>query len=148
LLVYGLGRGSSAGEEMVAVKSPVLALVAMTLLLAGVLGSSLGLAAAGTRPPLSAGVNPTVGGPLGESLEPGKFLSCLPASSWTALYTWDAPNQRWLHFFNTSQGIPSYVNNSAVGGIVTIPRFSGVALIMASSVSNPFFPDRSSETCP
>jgi hypothetical protein len=131
------------------IRSRTFALMAGTLGLAAVLGGSLGLAAAGTRPSLVAGVNPTVGGPLSEQLSPATWVKCLPASSWASLYVWDAPNQRWLHYFNTAaSGVPAYVNNSSVNGISSIPRFAGVAVIMNSAVSNPFFPDKATDACP
>ena len=37
---------------------------------------------------------------------------------------------RWQHFFNTANGVPTYVNSTSAGGISAIPGFSGVVLIM------------------
>ena len=65
------------------------------------------------------------------AVSPAKFTECLPSGSWSAIYTWDGPNQQWLHHFNTTgTGVPGYVNDTAAGGISTIPGFSGVVLIM------------------
>lgn len=119
-----------------------------TLALAAILGGSLGLAAAGTRSPLSAGLN-VIGGPLKGDVAPAKYVSCL-GTSWSAVYIWDNRSeaeggQRWQHYL---RGVPDYVNGQSVGGIATVPRLSGVALIMTSAVASPFIPDQNSETCP
>ena len=42
---------------------------------------------------------------------------------------------------------PAYVNGVATGGIGTIPKFSGVVLLMNSPVASPQLKDRPSETC-
>ncbi|MBI5948003.1 MAG: hypothetical protein HY875_07690 [Chloroflexi bacterium] len=130
------------------------ALTAGMLLLAAVLGSSLGIAAGqgrrdatGAAVPLVVGQNYT--GPLGnQPVTPESWLSCLPAQSWSALYSWDAANQQWKHYFNTARGIPAYVNKAEVGGILTLTPPAGVALIMEVKVDNPFFKDFSYESCP
>ncbi len=110
------------------------------------LGASLGMAVAGTTS-LSSGFN-LVGGPIGGDVQPDIFVKCIqPASAWTAVYIWDAQNQKWLHFFNTANGVPSFVNQGGNGGISVIPRFSGVALIMASAVANAKLLDSNSATC-
>lgn len=115
--------------------------------IAAILGSSLGIVAAGTRQPLTAGFN-LVGGPLNADVQPVDYVGCLPAGSWTALYVWDAQNQQWKHFFNLTAGsLPAYINGSNVGGIGTIPRLSGVVLIMSQAVSNPRLRDTASEAC-
>ena len=133
-------------------RNRVFAAVAASLVVAALLGGSLGLAVAGTpRQPLAAGVNPTVGGPLHGSVTPAKFMSCLPAAAWSSLYWWDATNQTWRHYFNTvGTGVPTYVNDESVGGITLIPRFAGVALIMNQpvAVAAAFFPDRQTDLCP
>ena len=65
------------------------------------------------------------------SVSPSKFTECLPSGSWSAIYTWDGPNQRWLHYFNASvSGVPGYINDTSAGGISAIQGFSGVVLVM------------------
>ena len=64
------------------------------------------------------------------------------------VYLWDGTRQEWGHYFNTSKGIPSYVNDEKVGGITTIPRLAGLAMYMDQAVSSPFLPDSNSESCP
>ena len=119
------------------------ALVAGSLGLAALLGGSLGFAAAGNKPALGAGYNLT-GGPLNGDVQPDAFLGCLPASSWTALYIWDAQAQTWKHYL---ANVPAYVNASNVGGISIVPRFSGVVLIMTTAVASPKLRDSASEAC-
>jgi hypothetical protein len=130
----------------------VIVTVVLTLSVAALLGGSLGIAAAGNRKdPLVTGVNPTVGGPLFGDVTPAKFMSCLPGTSWTGLYIWvgQGQDQRWLHYFNTAiPGVPGYVNDPSVNGIVKINRLQGVAIVMAATVNNPFFPDRDTDFCP
>ena len=128
-------------------KMKMLALVITTFAIAAVLGGSLGVATAGFKPSLGTGFN-LVGGPLGGDVTPEKWVSCIPASSWRAIYIWDGQNQTWGHYFNTTKGVPSYVNDPKVGGIQTIKRFSGIVMIMDSAVSNPYLPDSASDACP
>ena len=124
------------------------AVLAAALALAAILGSPLGVVAAGVRNTnLSTGFN-LVGGPLGGPVAPDQFVSCLPASSWGAIYIWDGATQTWQHFFNTSvDGVPAYVNTSSAGGIVNIPQFSGVVILMKSPVSSPRLKDTNNESC-
>lgn len=129
-------------------RNRIFAAMAASLLAAAVFGSTLGIAVAGQQP-LSAGVNPTVGGPLDGDVTPTKFMSCLPDGSWSSLYWWDALNQSWRHFFNTDgTNVPDYLNSEAAGGLTLVPRFSGVSLVMNVQVGAPFFPDRQSQSCP
>ena len=116
--------------------------------IAALLGGALGVATAGTKPTLFAGTNPAVGGPLGGNISPAKWVSCLPSSSWSALYLWDGTHQRWGHYFNTARGVPDYVNDKDVGGIGTIPKFSGLAMFMDEQLTSPFMPDSNGEACP
>lgn len=110
--------------------------LAVSLGLAAVLGGSLGIAFAkhsstvtGTCSGGGAGCNINFVGAIGSSdVAPANFTKCLPAGSWEAIYIWDGPNQEWQHYFNPA--VPAYVNSSSAGGIVTIPRFAGVVLIM------------------
>lgn len=128
-------------------RNRVLAVAVAALALAAVLGGSLGVAFA-ARQPLRAGVNPTVGGPLTGDVTPEKFMSCLPAGSWAALYVWDAANQSWRHYFNTNgTGVPSYVNNAGVGGLTAVPKWTGVAIVMNQAVQAPSFPNSQSGPC-
>ena len=141
-------QGAANLEDTVNIfKSRMLAFVVCSLTVAAVLGGSLGIVAAGSRPSLGTGFN-LVGGPLSESVAPDKFVGCLPSTSWDAVYVWDSSNQTWKHYFNKANGTPEYVNSTSAGGIGSIPRLSGVVLIMKTAVSNPFIPDRASENCP
>jgi hypothetical protein len=117
---------------MTRVKQKTLAVVAGSLLVVGLLGASLGIAVAGQ--PLGAGFN-IVGGPRDE-MQPATFLSCLPATSWNAVYVWKADKQEWEHFFNTGKGYPAYINLASAGGIQTIPKLSGVVIMMADAQAN------------
>ena len=128
-------------------KSRMVAFVAASFLTAAFLGASLGVVAAGPRPSLGVGFN-LVGGPLSSAVAPDKYVGCLPANSWDAVYLWDGAKQRWEHYFNKANGTPEYVNSTAAGGINQIPRLAGVVLIMRTAVSNPTIPDRSTDTCP
>ncbi len=120
------------------------ALVAGSLVATALLGGSLGLAFAGSAN-LTTGFN-LVGGPTGGDLQPQDWVACLPASSWNAIYIWNAPNQTWMHYFNTAN-VPKFVNATANGGISVIPRFSGVALIMTQAVPTAKLKDSASQTC-
>lgn len=86
-------------------------------------------------------------------VSPAAFTQCLPAGDWVGIYIWDGPNQKWLHYFNTNPGnpgnYPSYLNDPSVGGISSIPGFSGVVLIMRPGAPNQTvtFLDANSETC-
>jgi hypothetical protein len=124
-------------------KHKMFAVAAATLASAAVLGGSLGLVAAGTKPPLAAGFN-LAGGPLGGDVPPADFVACLPAGSWSAVYVWDGPTQEWQHYFT---GVPAYVNAPTNNGIATIKRFSGVVLIMNNAVASPRLKDTASEAC-
>jgi hypothetical protein len=128
------------------IKRKTFVVLAAMVAVVALLGASLGMAAAGTTN-LSSGFQ-LVGGPIGGDVAPATFVQCIqPSTAWTAVYIWDAPNQQWLHFFNTANGVPSFVNLSANGGISIIPRFSGVAMIMASAVANAKLLDSNSGTC-
>lgn len=131
------------------IKSKAFAFVAASLATSAILGGSLGIAAAGQRASLGVGFN-LIGGPLQGDVTPAKYVSCLPAGSWSAVYIWDGANQRWLHFFNTGapQNVPAYVNDPSVGGIVTIKAFAGVAIIMNTAVASPFVPEQATSNCP
>jgi len=132
---------------MADLKHKVALVAGTTLAFAALLGGSLGIAAAGTRnTTLAVGFN-LIGGPLQADVAPDKFLSCLNEASWTSLYRWDAPNQKWEHFFNESKGVPAYVNGANVGGITSIPRASGLALFMSAQVQNPQLIDSPNEAC-
>ena len=129
-------------------KSRYTALVAATLGVAAILGGSLGIVAAGTRQPLGAGFN-LAGGPLNSDVTPDQYVACLPVGSWNAVYIWDGVNQTWQHYFTTTgaNAVPAYVNSSGSGGIVVIPKFSGVVILMQSAVASPRLKDSSSESC-
>lgn len=120
-----------------------MALAAAALAIAALLGGSLGIVAAGARPPLQAGFNLT-GGPLGADVQPDAYVGCLPANSWSAVYIFDGTSQTWKHFF---AGVPGYVNQSGNGGIAIIPRFAGVVLIMNQPVPAPKLRDTAAEAC-
>lgn len=122
-----------------------LSLFLAAIAVAGALGSSLGLVAAGVRQNLGAGFN-LVGGPLNADVPPAQFIACLPAGSWDAIYIWDAQTQTWKHYFNQSD-VPAYVNDVNLGGIAVIPRLSGVVLMMGQAVTNPRLKDSPAESC-
>jgi len=136
--MYGTGE-----ESMRVLKHKTLAVAAATLGVAALFGASLGIVAAGSKPPLAAGFN-LAGGPLGGDVPPAEFVACLPASSWAALYVWDGERQEWRHFF---PGVPAYVNAGSNSGIDVIKRFSGVVIIMNQAVSTPRLKDNASESC-
>jgi hypothetical protein len=121
-----------------------------TMMVAAILGASLGVVAARQRTGETLHPNLNyIGGPMLGDVSPQHFVACLPAGSWKAVYTWDnrqedQGGQRWLHYFS---GVPAYVNSPTVSGITVIQRFAGIALIMNQSVTNPNFPDSSTETC-
>ena len=136
----------------------VIAVAAMSLGLAAILGATLGIAVAkhsstvgGVCSNGSQGCNiHYVGVTKSAPVSPSKFTECLPSGSWTAIYTWDGPNQQWLHYFNTTgTGVPAYVNNTNAGGIASIPGFSGVVLIMklGTPIQSVTLLDASNETC-
>lgn len=124
-------------------KHKTVAVAAATLGAAAILGSSLGVVAAGTKPSLGSGFN-LAGGPLGGDVAPADFVACLPAGSWSAVYIWDGPTQQWQHHF---ANVPAYVNTSGNNGITVIKRYSGVVLIMNQAVSSPRLKDTTSEAC-
>lgn len=126
-------------------KPRTFAVLAACLTTAALLGSSLGIAVAGTRQSLSAGFN-LVGGPLQADVPPDQFVGCIPSASWSAIYVWDGAAQSWQHYFNPTT-VPSYVNSSGVGGISSIRKFAGVVLLMNQAVASPKLKDSSSETC-
>jgi hypothetical protein len=127
-----------------------------SLVLAGVIGASLGVVfAAQTRPTLVEGVNPTVGGPLNGDVTPEKFMSCLPPGSWSSIYLWDPAAQGWLHYFNTDgTDAPVYINDPDLGGIDIILGAgssgggSGLSVIMNETVQDPFLPGSQTDICP
>jgi len=127
-------------------RSKVLALTVATFGMAAVLGGSLGLATAGSKN-LVAGYN-QIGGPVGGDVKPANYVKCLNTNSWKAIYIWQSSTQEWKHYFNTAKGVPSYVNDFAVGGMRDVPFGSGVIIIMDSAVSGAFFPDNDSQSCP
>jgi hypothetical protein len=133
---------------MMSTKLKVASLFFAAFGIAALLGGTLGVATAGTKPSLFAGTNPAVGGPLAAAVTPDKWVSCLPSSSWRAVYRWDGTAQSWSHYFNTAKGIPDYVNDTDVGGIDLIPRLSGLAMQMDELVNNPFMPDSPTQSCP
>lgn len=128
------------------IRHKTFAVTAACLGVAAILGGSLGLAAAAHSANLTSGFN-LVGGPLSNDIGPAEFVGCLPAGSWNAIYIWDGQNQEWNHYFNTSSGIPAYVNSQQVGGISSIRRFAGVVLLMSTAVSNAKLKDGPGDSC-
>jgi hypothetical protein len=130
-------------------RKTVLSVTVSLLGVAAVLGGTLGIAAAHHPASLSTGFN-LVGGPFGADTPPDKFMECLPADSWSALYIWDAAAQKWSHFFNTAAptSVPEYVNGASVGGITTVPRAAGAVLFMNNAVPAAQFPDSPGDPCP
>ena len=126
-------------------KSRTFAVLAVCLTTAALLGGSLGIAVAGTRQSLGVGFN-LVGGPLQADTPPDQFVACIPAASWSAIYVWDGSSQSWQHYFNPTT-VPAYVNSSAVGGISSIRKFAGVALLMNQAVATPKLKDSPGESC-
>ena len=133
---------------MFALPKKALALLAAMVAVAALFGASLGIVAAGQKPTLFEGSNPTYGGPLAGDVTPDHWVSCLPSQSWRAVYMWEPNSQTWRHYFNTEKNIPAYVNNAEVGGIVEIPRLRGLAMIMDQQVDSPFMPDAQTQQCP
>lgn len=125
-----------------------IAVVAIGAGVATILGATLGIALAkhtstvgGVCSNGSAGCNIHYVGTIKPTpVSPATFTQCLPAADWIGIYIWDGPNQKWLHYFNTRPGnpgnYPEYLNNTAVGGISTIPGFSGVVLVMRPGAPN------------
>lgn len=131
---------------MIRTKRKVIAVMAAAITVVAMLGASLGMAFANTTS-LSKGFN-LVGGPLLADTAPSAWVSCLPAGSWNAIYLWDTTHQRWLHYFNIdAAGVPGYVNDSAAGGIISIPRLAGVALIMNQGVTGAKLADAPGQAC-
>lgn len=127
-------------------KNRALGLAVTTVGLAAVLGGSLGVAMAGTRS-LTDGFN-LVGGPVSSNVSAEDWVSCLPSQSWDAVYIWQAETQEWKHYFNPAKNnTPGYVNNITAGGIGTIPRGSGVVMIMSQTVANATVPDGPGQAC-
>src|SRR5690606_7279452 len=139
-------RSAAEGlEETMSFLRNRVTLVAGSMLLAvAMLGGSLGVATAGSRPGLAQGFN-LIGGPLFADMDPDDYTSCLPDGSWSAIYIWNADNQTWRHYFSESANVPDYVNNPQVGGIDQIPRLAGVVIIMNHAVANVFVPDNAGE---
>lgn len=134
------------GGLMIRTKRKAIAVMAAAIAVVGLLGASLGMAFANTTT-LSKGFN-LVGGPLRSDTAPAAWVSCLPSGSWNAIYVWDTTHQHWLHFFNTdSANVPGYVNQPAAGGIVTIPKLAGVALIMNQAVPGATLADSPAQAC-
>jgi hypothetical protein len=135
-----------------------IAVAAVGIGVATILGATLGIAVArdytvgGVCANGSPGCNIHYVGAL-KPVSPATFTQCLPAGDWVGIYIWDAPNQKWLHYFNTNPGnpgnYPSYLNSPATGGISTIPALSGVVLIMRPGAPNRTvtFLDANNETC-
>jgi hypothetical protein len=94
-----------------------------------------------------------VGNAFPQPVAPATFMRCIPVGDWIGFYVWDAPNQRWLHYFNTATGnprnLPEYLNDPAVGGASTIPGHGGIALIMRPGAPNEqrTFLHRAEQTC-
>lgn len=129
------------------VKRHRIAAVAVSmLLLAGILGASLGVAVADSRGNLTTGFN-LIGGPLSGDVAPAEFVSCLPADSWDAIYIWNAEKQQWKHYFNATGTVPKYVNDTKAGGIDKLPALSGVVIIMKKSVSGAVVPEAPGQGC-
>jgi hypothetical protein len=132
---------------MMSLKRHRAAAFAMSMLLvAGILGASLGVAMAGSRGNLSTGFN-LIGGPLSADVTPNEFVSCLPSDSWEAVYIWNASKQEWKHYFNATGSVPKYINDTKVGGIDKIPQLSGVVIIMKKSVSSAVVPEGPGQGC-
>jgi hypothetical protein len=129
-------------------RSPTLAMAIAILGVAAMLGGTLGVATAATRP-LSSGFN-LIGGPVSGDVKADKYVSCLPTNSWKAVYIWKADQQEWRHYFNTtgSSNVPAFVNNVAAGGIDDVPRGSGVVILTTQAVPNAFFPESQTQSCP
>ena len=127
------------------IKRRTVAVAAAGLGIAAIFGGTLGVAFAGTSD-LTTGFN-LVGGPTAADVQAKDWVSCLPATSWQSVYIWDAPTQAWKHYFNTSSGVPAYVNQQASGGIGSIPQYSGVVIIMNTAVSGAKLPDSPSQAC-
>lgn len=136
----------------------VIAVAAMGFGLAAIFGATLGIAVAkhsstvgGVCAGGSQGCNiHYVGVIKSGAVSPAKFTECLPSGSWSAIYTWDGPNQQWLHYFNTTgTGVPEYVNHISAGGISNIPGFSGVVLIMklGTPIQSVTLLDANNESC-
>lgn len=129
--------------------------LAVSLGFAAIVGGSLGVAVAkhsstvtGQCSGGTAGCNINFVGAIGSGdVSPASFTKCLPAGSWEAIYIWNGPTQEWEHYFNPS--VPAYVNAPGAGGITTIPRFSGVVLIMklGQPSQNVTLLDSNSESC-
>lgn len=133
---------------MNSVKRKVIVVAGATLGFAALLGGTLGFATASVRQTtLKAGALNLVGGPFQANVAPDDFLSCLPQQDWSSLYIWDAPNQKWLHFFNEAKDVPAYVNGASVGGISTIPRAAGAYIFVSKDIVNPQLLDTPSENC-
>lgn len=129
------------------IRTPAFALIVASLGIAALLGGSLGIVAAKSRPfPLLVGEN--YSGPLLGDVQPASFIECVPPASWRALYTWDRVNKEWRHYFNTTKGVPAYVNGAEVGGIILIKKGEGVAIIMDAAVQNPYLKDSEGDSCP
>jgi hypothetical protein len=123
----------------------LLAITGSAFGVAALLGASLGLAAAGDKGTLTTGPQ-YIGGPFAD-MAPEKFTSCLPEDNWSSIYIWDAQEQQWQHWVNPAKH-EEYINDPSVGGIETIPRFAGVAILIDSTITNAFFPDTNAQNCP
>ena len=124
---------------------PILALTGAMIGIAALLGGSLGIVVAAHSADLEAGFN-LVGGPLQADTAPADYIACVPSGAWQALYIWDAQNQKWQHYFNTTTA-PDYINDPAAGGIQTIKRLAGVVVLTTQAVPNAEFKDRPSDEC-
>lgn len=142
----------------------IIAVFAIGVGVAIVLGATVGVGLArqtpdrpigGTCPNGTPGCNiDLVGNISPQPVAPATFMRCITVGDWIGIYIWDAPNQQWLHFFNTATGnprnLPAYLNDPAVGAISTIPQFAGVFLIMRPGAPNEqrTFLHRAEQTCP
>lgn len=127
-------------------KNRALGLAVSTVGLAAVLGGSLGVAMAGTRS-LTEGFN-LVGGPISSNVSAEEWVSCLPEQSWDAVYIWQAETQEWKHYFNPDKNnTPNYVNSTNAGGIGSIPRGTGVVMIMSQTVTDAQVADAPGQAC-
>ena len=128
------------------VRNKMVALTVAMFGVAAVLGGTLGMATAGTKD-LGAGYN-QIGGPVSSSVDADHYVACLAPASWKAMYIWQSSTQEWKHYFNTTKGVPAYVNNTAAGGMNNVPFGAGVIIIMEQAVTGAYFPDSNAQDCP
>ncbi len=126
----------------------LLAVSGTIMILAGVMGATLGVLAVQARTEnLVQGQN-LIAGPFNNPLSPEQFISCLPQSSVSAMYKFVAPTTsapaRWQHFFT---GVPAWVNLPEAGGIAFVSRVDPVFIIMNQAVPNATIPQGPQEVC-